>query len=86
MNLKANFRTLLQYPSAIAGLIVITFLLAISVYAVVTIPYSEAIRLWRGGDDVWRAYPRNAPPAWVNYFSSVKKANTIIMDSADPGC
>jgi len=84
MNLKASFRTLLQYPSAIAGLIVITFLLAISVYAVVTIPYNEAIRLWRGGDDVWRAYPRNAPPAWVNYFSSVKKANTIIMDSADP--
>jgi peptide/nickel transport system permease protein len=84
MNLKANFRALLQYPSAIAGLIVIAFLLAISVYAVVTIPYSEAIRLWRGGDEVWRAYPRNAPPAWVNYFSSVKKANTIIMDSADP--
>jgi peptide/nickel transport system permease protein len=84
MNLKANFKTLLQYPSAIAGLIVITFLLAISVYAVVTIPYSEAIRLWRGGDEVWRAYPRNVPPAWVNYFSSVKKANTIIMDSADP--
>jgi peptide/nickel transport system permease protein len=84
MNLKSSFKNLLQYPSAIAGLFVIAILLAISVYAVVTIPYSEAIRLWRGGDEVWRAYPRNAQPAWVNYFSQVKKSNTIIMDSADP--
>ena len=84
MNLKSQFRNLLQYPSAIAGLIVIAFLVGVSVYTMATIPYSEAIRMWRGGDEVWRAYPRNVPPAWVNYFSSVKRSNTIIMDSADP--
>jgi len=39
---------LLHYRAAVAGLAIIGFLLALSVYAVLTIPYGEAIRLWRG--------------------------------------
>lgn len=78
-----NLKNITQYPSAIAGLTIIAFLLLISVYALATIPYSEAIRLWRGGDEVWRTYPRNAQPAWINYFSATDKANTIILDSLD---
>jgi len=84
MNLKNSFKTALQYPSALIGLLVVVVLLLVSAYAVITIPYSEAIRLWRGGDEVWRAYPRNVPPAWTNYFSAVKRSNTIILDSANP--
>ena len=47
--LKNSIRDLLRYPSAILGSVIILFLLAVSVYALVTIPYSEAVRLWRGG-------------------------------------
>jgi peptide/nickel transport system permease protein len=47
--LKNSFRDLLRYPSAILGLVIILFLLAVSVYALATIPYSEAVRPWRGG-------------------------------------
>ncbi len=82
-NFWNNFKNITQYPSAIAGLMIIAFLLFISVYAIVTIPYEEAVRLWRGGDEVWRTYPRNAQPAWVNIFSQTKKSNTIILDSLD---
>lgn len=82
-NFLKNLKSITQYPSAIAGLTIIAFLLLISIYALATIPYSEAVRLWRGGDEVWRTYPRNAPPAWVNFFSATDRANTIILDSLD---
>ena len=47
--LKNSIRDLLRYPSAILGLVIIFFLMGVAVYALVTIPYSEAVRLWRGG-------------------------------------
>ena len=83
-NLRSILANLRSYPSAMAGLTVILFLIAIAIYAVIAIPYSEAITLWRGGDEIWRFYPRNARPAWVNLFTQDKKSETIIMDSADP--
>jgi len=70
-----------NYPSAIAGLIVVTLLLALALYTLATIPYSEAIRLWRGGDDIWQNYPRTARPEWTNFFSSTKLPVTIVLDS-----
>ncbi|MFH2102408.1 MAG: ABC transporter permease [Chloroflexota bacterium] len=69
--LQKSFRELLKYPSAIGGLVIILILLGISVYAVVTIPYQEAVRLWRGGEDVWYQNPRTVPPAWINLFRAV---------------
>ncbi len=71
--LKNTFRELFRYPSAVFGLVVILFLLGVAVYALVTIPYSEAVRLWRGGEDVWYQNPKYAAPAWFNYFSSKKQ-------------
>lgn len=41
-------------------------------YAMIKIPYGEAIRLWRGGEDVWYKNPKFAPPAWFNLFRSQK--------------
>lgn len=67
--LTRTLRELMKYPSAIAGLSVILFLLGMSVYTIISIPYSEAIRLWRGGEDVWYQNPRQAPPAWINLFT-----------------
>jgi peptide/nickel transport system permease protein len=83
--LKNSFRELLRYPSAILGLIIILFLLGVAVYALVTIPYSEAVRLWRGGEDVWYQNPKYAAPSWFNYFTSKKEPLSFAVNTADGG-
>jgi peptide/nickel transport system permease protein len=83
--IQNTFRELVRFPSAILGLTIIFFLLGVSVYALVTIPYSEAIRLWRGGEDVWYQNPKYAAPAWFNYFSSVKKPVSFKVGTLDGG-
>ena len=56
-----------------------------AIYAMVSIPYSEALRLWRGADNVWIQSPRNARPAWLNYFYKEKQPVTIIKSTTgDP--
>ncbi len=81
--IKRFYKDIAQYPSAIVGMVIILLLVAFAVYAVATIPYSEAIRLWRGGEDVWGDYPRNAAPVWTNWFSRVKKPQTVILTTDD---
>jgi len=81
--LQRTFKELLRYPSAIAGLIIIFLLLIISAYAMITIPYSRAITLWRGGAEIWGNYPKNAAPAWINYFRKEKLPVTIILNTAN---
>ena len=57
-----------QYPTAIVGLILITLVVALSIFTVITIPYDEAVIRWRGNeDDVYRN-PEKVPPVWVNTF------------------
>jgi peptide/nickel transport system permease protein len=72
-----------SYPSAVAGLIVIIVLIVLALYTLITIPYSEAVRLWRGGEDIWQNYPRTASPEWYNLFSQTKQPTTIVLDSQD---
>lgn len=72
-----------HYPSAVAGLAIIGLLLAISIYTVIAIPYGEAIRLWRGGEQLWAENPRNARPEWMNLFLGVKLSRTIVVGSRD---
>ncbi|MFZ5919727.1 MAG: ABC transporter permease [Chloroflexota bacterium] len=72
-----------RYPSSIAALVIILGLVLVSIYAMITIPYSEAIRLWRGGEDVWYQNPRNAPPMWMNWFNSKKQPVSFSLSSAD---
>ena len=81
--LRSSLKKLFQYPSAIAGLLVVFVLVVVAVYTVIAIPYSEAIRLWRGGEDVWYQNPRFAPPAWINYFSSKKYSESFAVNSSD---
>ncbi|MBM4465129.1 MAG: ABC transporter permease [Chloroflexi bacterium] len=81
--LQRVFRDLARYPSAIVGLVIIAGLLIVAVYAVISIPYSEAIRLWRGGDEVVRENPRNARPVWANLFSRAELPRTIVLSSRD---
>jgi peptide/nickel transport system permease protein len=79
----ANFKDLAKYPSAIAGLVVISALILLAIYAVISIPYSEAVRLWRGGEEVWADYPRNAKPAWTNSFTSTRLVESQIVSTHD---
>jgi len=81
--LKNSIRNLLRYPSAIFGSLIILFMLGVAVYALVTIPYSEAVRLWRGGEDVWYKNPKYAAPAWFNFFTSKKQPVSFAVDTAD---
>ncbi len=46
-------------------------------------PLPEAIRLWRGGEEVWYQNPKFAPPAWINLFSSKKYAESFAVRTTD---
>ena len=78
-----SVRDILHYPSAIGGTLIILFLIGVSLYTIITIPYQEAIRLWRGGQDVWYQNPPTAQPAWVNYFRREKLPETFTIKSDD---
>ncbi|MCP1676475.1 peptide/nickel transport system permease protein [Natronocella acetinitrilica] len=71
-----------KYPSAVAGMLIIAFLVALSVYTVIAIPYTQALDLWRGGDH-WRLHPSNAAPAWVDTITRGGQARTTVVSIAD---
>lgn len=79
--LRRAFSDLSRYPSAIAGLLIIAGLVFLSAYTLITIPYPEAIALWRGGEGVWLETPRNALPRWVNLFPGTNLPDTLILDA-----
>lgn len=80
----SRWRELLQslrrYPSALAGVVIIGFLLGLSLYTVIAIPYGTAIDQWRGGEH-WQQHPVNARPAWVNWFRAKNLPPTIRVES-----
>lgn len=85
MNLISRLRELRRYPSAIAGLVVLIFFIGFSIYTVFALPYSEAIRLWRGGPGVWDDNPRRAAPVWMDWFTSDRISRTIVVTLEDEG-
>lgn len=74
-----GFKVLRRYPSALVGALIIFGLVCLAIYAVIAVPYGEAIRLWRGGEGVWSDSPRNALPKWVNMFPGTNLPATIIL-------
>ncbi len=82
-NLLTRLRDLRRYPSLVAGLTLLVIMVIISLYAVIAIPYDEAIRLWRGGPGVWDDNPKNAEPVLVDWLTSDRLARTIIVPSED---
>lgn len=78
-----RLKQLRQYPSAVVGMIIIGILIIISIVTPIIIPYSEAIRLWRGGENQWQFNPRNAAPVWQNWFTRLDRAATIAFHSAE---
>ncbi|MBK8989086.1 MAG: ABC transporter permease [Chloroflexi bacterium] len=77
------FQQIGRYPSAVIGMVIIGFLLVVSIVTPIALPYSEAIRLWRGGEDVWRESPSYAWPLWYNWFTSRDLPATIAFRSAE---
>ena len=83
--LTGFFRELTHYRSAVLGILIIGGLVALALYAVVALPYHEAIRMWRGGEEVWGDYPRNAVPQWATIFTGNSMPTTIVLDSRQEG-
>jgi peptide/nickel transport system permease protein len=81
--LKNILKELAVYPTAVIGLVIIIGLISISIYTLIAIPYNEAIRLWRGGEEVWFDSPRNASPIWFNWFRKDKLPTTIVVSTSD---
>jgi peptide/nickel transport system permease protein len=81
--LQKAFRQLLRYPSAMVGIMVILVLMGISIYALLAIPYSEAVQLWRGEEKDWYRTPRQVPPAWMNLFTKKDLPVSFTLSSTD---
>ena len=84
-NWLTRLKGLRRYPSLAAGLLIVILFIGLSLYTVIALPYSEAIRLWRGGPGVWDEYPKNAAPVWFDLFTTGRLPRTIIVTSEDTG-
>lgn len=74
-------RILIHYKSFTAGLAILLFILAISLYAIIEYPYNYIVRLW---NDVraWEEYPKLAKPSWTRFFTGLSELEgTIVLDS-----
>jgi len=83
---KTTFIEIRKYPSAIVGLVIIVSLVIVSIYAIITIPYDEAVAKWRphnvnGEGTSWEKSPQNASPVWINFFRRSKLPETIQMST-----
>ena len=81
--MQNSLQKLWKYPSAIVGSLIVFALVFTAVYAMIKIPYNEAIRLWRGGEEVWYQNPKFAAPAWINLFSTKKYAESFAVKTSD---
>lgn len=82
-NWLPRLKELRRYPSLAAGLTLMFLLVALAIYAVIAIPHSEAIRLWRAGPGVWEDNPRTAQPVWMDWFTRDSLPRTIIVTHDD---
>jgi peptide/nickel transport system permease protein len=78
-----KLKRLRHYPCLTVGLALIAALVGISIYAVIAIPHSEAIRLWRGGPGVWDDNPRSVRPVCADWFTKDRLPRTIVVTVED---
>jgi peptide/nickel transport system permease protein len=81
--IRNAIKELVRYPSAIFGLVIILGLIVLSIYALIKIPYGEAITLWRGGEGIWYQNPKYAAPTWINVFRKDKLPESLDLSSAN---
>ncbi len=76
------FKEMLRYPSAVAGLVILSVMLLGSLYAVVRYPYEEiGVSWYTDASDNSRYVPKTASPKWVNFFRKDKLPETIAISS-----
>ncbi len=80
-NLGPALGQIRRYPSAVVGLVIIVLLVGVSIYALIAIPYNEAIQRWRIEREALYRNPRNAQPEWVNLFRRKDLPPTLVLDS-----
>lgn len=80
---RNSFREIMRYPSAVTGMVMILILVLVSIYTMISIPYSEAIKLWRGGEETWYQNPKNVPPTWMNWFTKEKRPESFVINSEE---
>ena len=56
----------MNYKGGVLGFVLLLFLIGITIYTVLYIPAKERSE-WNN-PFFWINYPKNAAPAWVNYF------------------
>ena len=76
---REGVEQLRQYPSAIAGAAIILFLILLSLYTVIAIPYATALERWRGGA-YWERNPINAAPVWVDRLAGGNLPRTLTVE------
>jgi len=81
--LRRVLTALRRYPTIAVSVFLILSLIGISIYAMISIPLSEAIALWNGHQEVWRYTPQCAQPAWTNVFRHENLPETIIVCTDD---
>ena len=77
-------KNLKRYPSLIAGLVLISIFVVVSIYTVIAIPYSEATRVWQSSGERTEN-PKLARPVWFDWFTSEQLPRTIQVSLADEG-
>ena len=82
--LLTSLKGLKRYPSLIAGIVLIFMFVVVSIYTVIAIPYSEAVRVWSDhGERVDN--PELARPIWFDWFTSDRLPRTMVPRLADEG-
>src|ERR687884_2013213 len=66
--------------TGIAGIILLSLLIAISLYAYAAVPL-DSFRQWNN-PNYWIKYPKSALPEWTNFFTSYKQPKHLIMNNA----
>ncbi len=79
--LYSTLRELTRFPAAFVGVAIILGLVGLSIYAVIAIPYDQAVHAWLPQTAEKYQTPQNALPEWVNYFRKDPLPPTIDLDS-----
>ncbi len=80
----SELKQLRRHPSLLIGLVLIAILIGMSLYAIIAIPYSEAIGLWHDVD-ARVENPKNAYPIWWDWLTRDRLPRSIIVTSQDDG-
>ena len=80
---RSTVHELLQSGSGKVGSFFLATLILISLFVVATYPLDFGVRFWRN-PVAWADNPKNAPPTWVNFFSSFRSAEHNEFNLSQP--